>query len=143
MPNRRHALAFFDLFSWRRPPTEREMPCNDRASVLRKGALVSESSNLKHALECMRLEADCMQLASDPGSPALQSHFLLMAGVWNALAVRDASANTQIEQLPEREIDLRDDLLPSAGRVGQASFALSNCPEPRWGAGSRRRRTAP
>jgi hypothetical protein len=59
---------------------------------------MSEWSNFKHALECMRLEADCRQLASDLGSPALQSHFLLMAEVWNALADRDASANTQIEQ---------------------------------------------
>jgi hypothetical protein len=40
----------------------------------------------KHALECLRLEADCMQLAGAP-TPVLQSHFLRMARAWFALAV--------------------------------------------------------
>jgi hypothetical protein len=45
---------------------------------------VSESDySRKHALECMRLAADSMQLAGDVQNPALQSHFLRMATVWS------------------------------------------------------------
>lgn len=40
----------------------------------------------KHALECLRLEADCMQLAVETNRPTLQSHFVRMAAVWAALA---------------------------------------------------------
>ena len=36
----------------------------------------------KHALECLRLAADSMQLAGDVQNPALQSHFVRMARVW-------------------------------------------------------------
>ena len=42
----------------------------------------------KHALECLRLEAECLQLARDVHSPALRSHFLRMAKLWPALAER-------------------------------------------------------
>jgi hypothetical protein len=41
----------------------------------------------KHALECLRFEADCMQLAGDAPNPNAQSHFLRMARVWFAMAV--------------------------------------------------------
>jgi hypothetical protein len=41
---------------------------------------------LKYALECLRLEADCKQLAVDVHSPALQSHFLQMASFWSVSA---------------------------------------------------------
>jgi hypothetical protein len=59
---------------------------------------VSESDNLrKHALECMRLAADCMQLVGDVHSPILQAHFLRMAKVWPTLADRGPSADTQTE----------------------------------------------
>jgi hypothetical protein len=47
----------------------------------------------KHALECLRLEADCKQLADRVHNPSLQSHFLRMAAVWSALAVSQLSAN--------------------------------------------------
>jgi len=48
---------------------------------------VSESDYLrKHALECTRLAADCMQLVGDLHSPTLQRHFLEMANVWTAQA---------------------------------------------------------
>lgn len=43
----------------------------------------------KHALECLRLEAECMQLAGDTPNPHSQSHFLRMAGVWSTLAVSE------------------------------------------------------
>ena len=42
----------------------------------------------KHALECMRLASECMQLAGDVPSTALQAHFLRMADVWTSLAER-------------------------------------------------------
>jgi len=55
---------------------------------------VSEPKNLsKHALECLRLEADCMQLAGVSPNPNVQSHFLRMARVWSGLAVAGLSAN--------------------------------------------------
>ena len=59
---------------------------------------MSESDNSrKHALECIRLAADCMQLAGDVHSPALQSHFVRMARVWSDLAVRGPNADTRTE----------------------------------------------
>ena len=45
---------------------------------------MSETVNWrKHELECMRMAADCMQLAGDVQNPALQSHFVRMARVWS------------------------------------------------------------
>lgn len=41
----------------------------------------------KHALECLRMEADCMQLAVETVRPSLRSHFVRMARVWAALAI--------------------------------------------------------
>lgn len=40
----------------------------------------------KHALECLRLAADSMQLAADVDSPDLRSHFLRMEKHWTILA---------------------------------------------------------
>jgi hypothetical protein len=57
---------------------------------------MSESDNLReHELECMRLAADCMQLAGEVHSPALRSHFLRMAGIWRTQAVRGPNAVAQ------------------------------------------------
>ena len=47
----------------------------------------------KHALECLRLEADCMQLAGDARNPNVQSHFVRMAGFWSSLALSGPSTN--------------------------------------------------
>ena len=52
----------------------------------------------KHALECLRLAADCMQLVGDLRNPTLQSHFARMARVWSDLAVRGPSADMQAER---------------------------------------------
>jgi hypothetical protein len=41
----------------------------------------------KHALECLRLQADCMQMAGLAHSPNVQSHFVFMARFWGTLAV--------------------------------------------------------
>ena len=49
----------------------------------------------KHELECVRLAADCMQLAGDVHSPALQSHFVRMARKWSSLAVQGPNTDTQ------------------------------------------------
>jgi len=55
---------------------------------------MSNSEHLRrHALECLRLQADCMQLAGDAPNPSLQSHYLRMAGVWSALAVSAPNKN--------------------------------------------------
>jgi hypothetical protein len=56
---------------------------------------MSESDILrKHRLECMRLAADCRQLAADIARPDLQSHFLRLAGMWTNLASQEANAET-------------------------------------------------
>ena len=61
----------------------------------------------KHELDCMRLAADCMQLAGNVDSPALQSHFLRMARVWSDRAVRGPGADTHKNgtngRCPDRE----------------------------------------
>jgi hypothetical protein len=60
---------------------------------------VSESDySRKHALECMRLAADSMQLAGDVQDPTLQSHFVRMATVWSDLAVREPNGDTRMEK---------------------------------------------
>ena len=41
----------------------------------------------KHALECLRLEADCVQLAGAARDPDVQSHFVAMARCWGTLSV--------------------------------------------------------
>jgi len=41
----------------------------------------------KHALECLRLQADCMELAGVVHGYDVQSHFVSMARFWGDLAV--------------------------------------------------------
>lgn len=43
----------------------------------------------KHTLECLRLEADCRELAKNVSDPELQLHYLQMADHWAALAVSE------------------------------------------------------
>jgi hypothetical protein len=63
--------------------------------MIRRMHTARESDHVRnHALECMRLAADCMQLVGDVQNPALQRHFLRMAGVWRTMA----------EQGPDRGI---------------------------------------
>jgi len=48
---------------------------------------MSESDNVqKHALLCMRLAAECSNLAADVPEPRLRAHFLRMASTWTELA---------------------------------------------------------
>ena len=58
------------------------------------------SDNLrKHELECLRMEADCMQLAGDVLSPDLQAHFIRMAKEWSILAKRDSIVDAETKIL--------------------------------------------
>ena len=51
----------------------------------------------KHALECLRLKADCMQLAGVAHGHDVQSHFVHMAGFWSALAASGPTLNGSLE----------------------------------------------
>jgi len=62
-----------------------------------RGAVPESDSLRKHALDCMRLAADCMQLVGDVHSPALQQHFLRMARVWTTRAERHSGTDTDQE----------------------------------------------
>ena len=53
----------------------------------------------KHELECLRLEADCMQLACDVQSPDLQAHFVRMAKEWSLLAKGDSIVDAETKIL--------------------------------------------
>ena len=46
----------------------------------------------KHALECLRLQADCMELAGVAHCRNVQSHFVSMAEFWGNLAVSGPSS---------------------------------------------------
>jgi hypothetical protein len=48
----------------------------------------------KHGLLCLRLQAECMQLAADARSPAWQSHFVRAADIWSNLAERGLGTDT-------------------------------------------------
>jgi hypothetical protein len=62
---------------------------------------VPESDYLrKHALECLRLSADCMQLVGDVRSPTLQRHFLEMAKAWTRAA--EDGPGTDVTYAPVR-----------------------------------------
>ena len=47
----------------------------------------------KHTLECLRLQADCMELAGVAYGHNVQSHFVSMAEFWGALAVSGPSVD--------------------------------------------------
>jgi hypothetical protein len=51
----------------------------------------------KHALECLRLQADCMELAGVVHGHDVQSHFVSMARFWGALAVSGPGSNAALE----------------------------------------------
>ena len=56
--------------------------------------MASESLQ-KHALECLRLQADCMELAVQIGVPHLRAHFVRMARMWAAMADSELLASGQ------------------------------------------------
>jgi hypothetical protein len=48
-----------------------------------------------HALACLRLQADCMQLAGVARSPNVQSHFVSMARFWGTFAASGPSSDAR------------------------------------------------
>jgi hypothetical protein len=59
---------------------------------------MSEGSR-KRSLECLRLQADCVELAARINGPRLRSHFVRTAGMWAAMADTEEAA-------PGRELNL-------------------------------------
>jgi hypothetical protein len=53
---------------------------------------MSEGSR-KRSLECLRLQADCKELAVRINGLHLRSHFVRMAGMWAALADSEEAAS--------------------------------------------------
>jgi hypothetical protein len=51
----------------------------------------------RHALECLRLQADCMQLAGVACSLNVQLHFVSMAQFWGALAASGPSSDAGLK----------------------------------------------
>jgi hypothetical protein len=51
----------------------------------------------KHALECLRLQADCMELAGIAQGHDVQAHFVHMAEFWGALAVLRPESSVGLE----------------------------------------------
>ena len=60
-----------------------------------KRAVSKSERSRKHALECLRLAADCRQLARDIERPEAQRHFLRMAQEWTALAEQEPEAESR------------------------------------------------
>jgi hypothetical protein len=65
---------------------------------------MSDSNNeQKHALECLRLASDLMQLSKETLNPNLKAHCLRMAGVWTDQA---APGSTDDPALPNQSAHL-------------------------------------
>jgi hypothetical protein len=58
-----------------------------------RSAMFEAKQLQKHALECLRLQADCMQLAEVACSPNVRSHFASMARFWGTLAASGPSSH--------------------------------------------------
>jgi hypothetical protein len=55
---------------------------------------VSDSKYLqKYTLTCLRLAAECRNLAADVPASNLKAHFLRMAGLWTELALSPLSTH--------------------------------------------------
>ena len=82
----------------------------------------SWNGSRKYELECLRLASDCMQLACDVPSPALKSHFVRMAKVWQKLAEQGPDAVNLTKPDQGRGLDDLDGL---AGELYESSRAAS------------------
>jgi hypothetical protein len=51
-----------------------------------------QAAHRKYAIECLRMKAECMQLAGDAATTELQRHFLDQADVWAEMAERGPTA---------------------------------------------------
>ena len=65
----------------------------------------SSTGSRRYELECLRLASDCKQLACDVPSPALRSHFVRMAKVWENLAKRGSDAVNLTKANQGRELN--------------------------------------
>jgi hypothetical protein len=58
---------------------------------------VSKSEELrKHELECLRMEAEALQLAREVRNPVLKSHFIQKAREWLDLSARCPGVKSEI-----------------------------------------------
>lgn len=72
------------------------MLCNESGSLFQGGVPMPEPKfSRNHDLECLRLAAECRQLAQDVANSALQSHFLRMAEAWTTLAQQEPGSDTR------------------------------------------------
>lgn len=62
-----------------------------------RSAMFEAKQLQKHALECLRLQADCMQLAGAALSPDVRSHFASMARFWGTLADSGPSSDAGLK----------------------------------------------
>jgi hypothetical protein len=62
-----------------------------------RSAMFATKQLRKHALECLRLQADCMELAGIAQGHDVQAHFLHMAEFWGALAVSRPGSSVGLE----------------------------------------------
>lgn len=63
------------------------MPCDVADSGDLARYTLSESDEFrKGALECLRLAAECTQLANSTDNPDLKAHFIRVAKIWTSLA---------------------------------------------------------
>jgi hypothetical protein len=53
----------------------------------------------KRSVECLRLAADCTQIAASVHRPVWRAHFMAMAKEWRLLAETDPSPQTRNEEL--------------------------------------------
>jgi hypothetical protein len=67
--------------------------CDESGGFHERSAMSVSRQLRKHELECLRLQADCMQLAGDVCGGDVQSHFVRMARFWVNLAASGPSAN--------------------------------------------------
>ena len=72
----------------------------DKPGLLPGWCRVAEQDSLQiYILECLRLAADCRQLAGDVDSPALREHFHRMAELWTAFAEEAPGAGSRARSL--------------------------------------------
>ena len=85
------------------PTTER---CQ-RSRPARRSAVAESEYARKHALLCLRLAAECRDLAAAASTPELRARALRMAGMWEELADQPGVEITPDgdETDPEQDID--------------------------------------
>jgi hypothetical protein len=78
-----------------------------QSQAFTRSAMFEAKQLQRHALECLRLQADCVELAGVARSPNVQSHFVSMARFWGTLAASGPSSNTR-SKLSKAELQTAD-----------------------------------